>query len=731
MTSVVVKDLELWAGVECTVVQIGRRFVDEIERTGHARRIDDLDRLHALGIGTLRYPVLWERTAPQGLEAADWSWADARLARLRELGIRPIVGLVHHGSGPRDTSLLDPAFPAGLAAFARAVAERYPWLTDFTPINEAITTARFSALYGHWYPHARSAQAFARAVLVEAEAVRLAMRAIREVIPGARLVHTEDMGTTFSTPRLAHQALFDNERRFLALDLLTGRVDREHILRRHLIEMGATDAELDAFVAEPCPPDTIGLNYYVTSDRWLDEDVEHYPRHYHGGNERERYADVEAVRVRPAGILGHRALLDLVWQRYGLPIALTEVHLGGPSEDQIRWLFEAWEAAAAARAAGSDIRGVTIWSAFGSEDWDSLLVEDRHHYEPGLFDSRQGIVRPTALVRVARDLALNGKTDHPVLADVGWWHKPSRILHGPMPGRAASVLTRAPSPRVPPILVTGASGTLGRALLRVCEERGLRAIGLGRAACDVTDRSAVERAIATLEPWAIVNAAGYVRVDAAEHDIDRCWLENATGARVLAEVCERAGLRLLTFSSDLVFDGTKRTPYVEEDLVAPISVYGRSKALAEELVAAGLKHALVVRTSAFFGPWDEANFLFRTLAALARGETVLAPADAIVSPTYLPDLAHAALRLLVDDASGIWHLANPGEISWVDLAVAGARAAGVDSARLRPCTIAELGLAAPRPAYSALASERGALLPPLVDAIERFAAEYRRTGVAA
>src|SRR3712207_2719887 len=87
--------------------------------------------------------------------SADWAWADERLGRLRELGITPIVGLVHHGSGPRHTSLIDPAFADGLAAFARAVAERYPWVAYYTPINEPLTTARFSGLYGHWYPHGR------------------------------------------------------------------------------------------------------------------------------------------------------------------------------------------------------------------------------------------------------------------------------------------------------------------------------------------------------------------------------------------------------------------------------------------------------------------------------------------------------------------------------------------------------------------------------------------------
>src|SRR5687768_1049695 len=94
------RPLELWAGTECTVNRIGNRYFDQLERTGHDRRIDDLDRFAELGVKTLRYPILWERTAPRGLEQADWTWADQRLDRLRALGIGPIVGLVHHGSGP-------------------------------------------------------------------------------------------------------------------------------------------------------------------------------------------------------------------------------------------------------------------------------------------------------------------------------------------------------------------------------------------------------------------------------------------------------------------------------------------------------------------------------------------------------------------------------------------------------------------------------------------------------
>lgn len=103
--------VELWGGVECTCVRIGDQYRNQIVETGHMVRPGDLDLVAGLGIRTLRYPVLWETVAPDDPDACDWSWSDARLQRLRELGLNVIAGLVHHGSGPRYTSLLDPQFP--------------------------------------------------------------------------------------------------------------------------------------------------------------------------------------------------------------------------------------------------------------------------------------------------------------------------------------------------------------------------------------------------------------------------------------------------------------------------------------------------------------------------------------------------------------------------------------------------------------------------------------------
>src|SRR5438477_13031919 len=136
--------LEWWAGPECTVNRVDDRFRDQLEATGFAARLDDLDRLASLGIRRLRFPLLWERTAPDAPDRFDWSWADGRLPGLSELAVDPIVGLLHHGSGPRYTQLLDPAFPQRFADYARAVAERFPQVTAWTPINEPLTTARFA-----------------------------------------------------------------------------------------------------------------------------------------------------------------------------------------------------------------------------------------------------------------------------------------------------------------------------------------------------------------------------------------------------------------------------------------------------------------------------------------------------------------------------------------------------------------------------------------------------------
>jgi dTDP-4-dehydrorhamnose reductase len=729
--------LEVWAGLECTVNRVGDQYFDQLERNGHTTRLEDLDLFAELGVRAIRYPVLWERTAPNGLENADWSWADERLGRLRELGIRPIVGLVHHGSGPRHTSLIDPAFPSGLAEFARAVAERYPWVTHYTPVNEPLTTARFSGLYGHWYPHGCDGLTFARALLTQCHAIKRSMQAIRQVNPTAQLIQTEDLGKIFSTPLLTYQAEFENERRWLSFDLLCGRVNRDHPMWHYLRWLGITEGEIELFLEAPCPPDVIGINHYITSDRFLDERLERYPASCHGGNGRHTYADVEAVRVCAEGPAGPSLLMREAWERYGLPLAVTEVHLGCTREEQLRWLYEVWDAAKSQKREGVDVRAVTAWSLLGSYDWNSLLTRADGHYEPGVFDLRSSLPRPTALAQMLSNLATEREYDHPVLDVPGWWRRPQRLLYPPVDcnvglgdnksqtlSNPTSRSMIANSPR--PLAIIGARGTLGKAFARLCDLRGIPYHLLTRQEMDITDPASVDAALSQLQPWAVVNAAGYVRVDDAEHEPEICLRVNAEGPAILAQSCARQGVALLTFSSDLVFDGTCADPYVESNAVAPLNVYGRSKALAEARVLKAYPSALVIRTSAFFGPWDEYNFVTIALRQLAAGQTFVAAEDSVVSPTYVPDLVNATLDLLIDGECGLWHLANKSAIAWAELARLAASMAGVDASSLEARPIRELGLRAARPTYSVLGSERGLLLPSLDHAMSRYFDERQR-----
>lgn len=420
---------QLWGGVECTVNRIGDRYFDQMEQSGHADRISDLDLFADLGLKVLRYPILWERTAPNGLASADWGWADARLSRIRQLGIEPIIGLLHHGSGPAYTDLLDPMFPEKLAEYAGAVARRYPWVRRYTPVNEPLTTARFSGLYGHWYPHERDSQKFVRMLLNQCRGTALAMQAIREVNPQAELVQTEDIGKTYSTPALAYQADFDNERRWLSFDLLCGRVDSRHSMYHYLRWLGIEEDALAPFWERPCPPDLLGVNYYVTSERFLDERVERYPRSVAGGNSRHVYADVEAVRVQTGGIGGPEPLLREVWTRYGLPIAVTEAHLGASCEERMRWFYEVWKAGVCLRREGIPLEAITAWSLLGTYDWDSLVTRSDGHYEAGVFEMCEAEPRPTEFTKMIRDLTASGRHEHHALQTTGWWRRPERILY--------------------------------------------------------------------------------------------------------------------------------------------------------------------------------------------------------------------------------------------------------------------------------------------------------------
>ncbi len=407
--------LEIWGGAEYTCNRVGDKYFDQMTLSGHDSRASDLELFAKCGIKALRCGLLWERFEKE----RSWQWTDAYLTAMREARLRPIAGLVHHGSGPPSTSLLDPDFAPQLAAYAGQCAERYPWIGSYTPVNEPHTTARFSGRYGTWYPHHQSERSYLRALVNEVKGTVLSMQAIRAVRSDAELVQTDDLGRCWSTPELTATADVWNERRWLAFDLLCGRVDRTHPLFNYLIAGGVGEHEVLWFRDNPSPPAVIGVNYYVTSDRYLDHRIGRYPEHCRSAE--GPFADVEAVRIRQDGIQGFRSILEEAFYRYSLPVALTEVHLGAEIGEQIRWVATAWHDTLRARQEGIPCAGFTFWALLGSYFWDNLVTFDNGHYESGVFDLRSGQPEPTPLVAMVEQCARGASLEHPALSEEGWW----------------------------------------------------------------------------------------------------------------------------------------------------------------------------------------------------------------------------------------------------------------------------------------------------------------------
>lgn len=413
-------ELEVWGGVEHTHNRVRGRYFDQMDLSGHSRRRGDYELFAELGITTFRLALLWERYERD----QSWRWSDERLDSLMRLGIRPIASLVHHGSGPRRTSLVDPEFPQKLARYAGEVAERYPWLDAYTPVNEPNTTARFSGLYGAWYPHHLSRTSYLGALLNQLKGTALSMQAIRRIRSDAQLVQTDDVGRISGTEELRGTWELLNARQWLTYDLLCGRVDRQHPLFRYMLDAGIEEREILWFLDNPCPPNIIGVNYYATSDRYLDHRVELYSPSRMSAE--GRFVDVEAVRVRSVGLAGADALLREAWQRYGIPVAITEVHLGCSAEEQIRWLVEQWQSAERVRQEGVECIALTVWALLGSFFWNQLVTRDNGHYEAGVFDISSGSPQMTELAGVVAQLGRGETPRHSALAHRGWWRDEER-----------------------------------------------------------------------------------------------------------------------------------------------------------------------------------------------------------------------------------------------------------------------------------------------------------------
>jgi len=609
--------MEIWGGIECTINRVGDQYLDQLDYSGHYDREGDSDLLADLGIKKLRYPVLWEKHQPESGQEIDWTATSGRLLRLLELNVEPIVGLVHHGSGPAYVSIADESFVSGLADYAGKVASKFPWIKYYTPVNEPLTTARFCGLYGIWHPHGLSANTFLRILINECKATVLAMQTIRKINPEAMLVQTEDMGRTHSTRALRYQADFENHRRWLSLDLLCAKVDENHALYNYLIQNGITREDLEFFLNNPCPPDIIGINHYLTSERYIDEKLAIYPEHTHGGNGKHRYADVEVVRVGCKKAYGPYRILKEVWNRYKLPIAVTEVHLHCTREEQMRWFNRVLLDAHRLQKEQADVRAVTAWALLGSFGWNCLLRQACGDYEAGVYDVSSGTPRQTAMSSLIREASLGIRLKHPLLKQKGWWERDIRILYH------KTIPLRSPIPKSegPILLIVAKSGVMGSTFARVCELRNIPYRVISREELHLTGRSKADDLFHGHKTWAIVDAIEIQhfdwRVTSFEPDLN---IVRKSGA--LAAFAKAFNIKMVTFSQDL---------------------------LTEHHVMLQNPETLMIRTGIF--PTQEHD-------QHRKAQTSKRVQQVSFTSTDVRELVNNTLDLLLDNEKGIWHLVN-------------------------------------------------------------------------
>jgi beta-glucosidase/6-phospho-beta-glucosidase/beta-galactosidase len=349
----------LGVGIEDTFVVEegeGRRALDEYELTQHYERWeDDLALAAQSGATTIRYGLPWYRLNP-GPGQFDWSWADRVVDRLMELGLEVIFDLVHYGT-PHwlEQSFLNRDYPEAVADYARALAERYgDRIAAWTPLNEPQWTARRSGEMGIWPPALTGHDGYVRLVLQICRGICLSQRAIQKASrrPPA-FVHVEATFRYAAAPGVASDEMaLMAERRFLALDLVTGRVGADHPLHAYLSKNGAQPADLAWFEANAIEPDIIGLNYYPMWSTFEYAD---------------RGAGIEP-RERDDGVEG---LLDVVREygaRYGKPVMVTETSFEGTVDQQVAWLRDSVAALLAIRAE-QPVAGYVWWPFFDQFMW--------------------------------------------------------------------------------------------------------------------------------------------------------------------------------------------------------------------------------------------------------------------------------------------------------------------------------------------------------------------------
>ena len=276
------------------------------------------------------------------------------------------------------------------------------------------------------------------------------------------------------------------------------------------------------------------------------------------------------------------------------------------------------------------------------------------------------------------------------------------------------------------VLVTGAAGQLGFDVLKELKKRGAETVAADIAEFDLTDAPQTAAFVAGHRPDAVVHCAAYTAVDKAEEEAELCRRVNVDGTQNLVNACRNLDVTFVYISTDYVFDGTKDIPYEVDDPIRPLSVYGATKAEAEDLVRHGIARHFILRTSWVFGQ-NGSNFVRTMLRLSKERDEIKVVCDQIGSPTYTPDLARLICHMLSTDQYGTYFATNEGFCSWAEFAEEIMRQSGCKT-KIVPIPSAEYPTKAVRPLNSRLSKQalRDAgfpTLPPWQDALTRFLAE--------
>jgi len=349
----------------------GGQRVDEMDKCGHYEHWrKDLELTARMNIRFLRWGPPIHRTFPAPGQY-DWSWVDEVVSEMDRLDIAPMMDICHFGLPDWLGNFQNREFPDYLAEYAQAFAARYPHVRFWTPVNEILITAMFSAKYGWWNERLCTEESFTRATLNLCKANVLAMRAIHSEAPHATFVQSESIEYFHpANPSLIDAAAFENERRFLPLDFTYGH-PVSHRMYSHLRRHGMDEGEYRFFMDAHDNFDYIlGTDYYVTNEHLMHADG----------------------TTGPSGdYFGYYVLAREYYERYGIPLMHTETNLR-QDQDSVQWLRKQWNALLRLRQDGIPVLGFTWYSLTDQKDWDTALREDAHNVNSvGLFDLDRNI----------------------------------------------------------------------------------------------------------------------------------------------------------------------------------------------------------------------------------------------------------------------------------------------------------------------------------------------------